>query len=604
LGSVEKKNDICCFRFSSGFAPFTADGKGGMSPGFGCDDALVTRIVNELQSRKLKRGNVAQIRKLEYMLDQVIHVARTVPTVIDKLGGPDYTPQYPPVDQEKRVFETTKFDVSRYFDMLNCTFSELELGQEEATYTINRCFGLHSYTRKREYAELGYVESSKKCFVCRSVDSDISEGGISPGFGCDKTKVLQIVQELRERMAERGNIGQMRKQERMYQMMYDLEKEWPMVMQQLGLDYPPSHAELSKTYGDSAPDIPMLQAQGVTTNMNNAQQVEEKTFDITNNWEACPMYLLTCGLKWRQKTMQLKEDMVVISDKLSDIQMPYAQMGSVDFSKECCCFYSVNDESPGCGCQQAKVLELAEELQKRKVARGNIAQVKMLEAMQSSSRQMNIEADLILEREGIAYPPSQQTINKVWKGTTPHSVANPTPSPHIGASEQFEQKEYDVTNWFDWFRSVVSCRGPLRRKLTLEPEEMYIETTDWCSRSNERTPYAQLGSVETENMCHCCSVLPDVANPKCGCSKDLVDTIANDLQERKVKRGNIAQMKMQENILHEISKLAAKADLLCDQAQPRRAPAQEVMAQPVQGAMTQARGALACLVQSPHTARE
>jgi hypothetical protein len=262
------------------------------------------------------------------------------------MGGFEYEQQYPPVYQEKKVFETKKFDVSRYSDMLNCTFSELELGEEEATYTINKCFGLRSYTRKREYAELGYVESRKKCFVCRTVDSDLSEGGISPGFGCDKTKVLQIVQELRDRMAERGNIGQMKKQERMYQMMFDLEKEWPLVMQKLAMSYPPSQTELSKMYGDSAPNIPMLQKQGVSANMDNAQQVEEKTYDITNNWEAFPMYLLTCGLKWKKKTMELKEDMVIISEKNADIQMPYAQIDSVDFNKECCCFYSVNDESP------------------------------------------------------------------------------------------------------------------------------------------------------------------------------------------------------------------------------------------------------------------
>lgn len=41
-----------------------------------------------------------------------------------------------------------------------------------------------------------------------------------------------------------------------------------------------------------------------------------------------------------------------------------------------------------------------------------------------------------------------------------------------------------------------------------------------------------------------------------------MDAIAEELQERKVKRGNIAQMKQQENIILELLKLEAKADVM------------------------------------------
>merc|ERR1712151_1471514 len=107
--------------------------------------------------------------------------------------------------------------------------------------------------------------------------------------------------------------------------------------------------------------------------------------------------------------------------------------------------------------------------------------------------------------------------------------------------------------------------------------------TDWCSTRNERTPYAQLASVEVETMCLCCSVIPDIAHPRCGCAKEYVEQIAADLQERKVMRGGIAQFKMQENILNEMLKLSCKADLICDVAKvsskvPSKAPGQEVMA--------------------------
>jgi len=222
---------------------------------------------------------------------------------------------------------------------------------------------------------------------------------------------------------------------------------------------------------------------------------------------------------------------------------------------------------------------LAEELQKRKVLRGNVAQVKMLEAMQSSTRQMNVEADLIMEKEGIVYPPSQETIGKVWGGVTPVALRNPVAAPHVGESKQFDKQEYDITNWWDCVTNCLQLRGPLKRKMTLEPEEMFIETTDWCSRRNERTPYAQLASVEVETVCCCCSAIPDVAHPRCGCAKEYVEEIAADLQERKVMRGGIAQFKMQENILNDILKLSCKADLIHDVAKvPAKPPGQEVMA--------------------------
>ena len=52
------------------------------------------------------------------------------------------------------------------------------------------------------------------------------------------------------------------------------------------------------------------------------------------------------------------------------MEVPYAQLDGVDVMRESCMFYSVNSQSPGCGCDQAKVNEVAEELQKRSFERG------------------------------------------------------------------------------------------------------------------------------------------------------------------------------------------------------------------------------------------
>merc|ERR1719450_1354797 len=99
-------------------------------------------------------------------------------------------------------------------------------------------------------------------------------------------------------------------------------------------------------------------------------------------------------------------------------------MGSVDYTKFCCCCYSVNDTSPGWGCDGKAVEELSEELQKRKVKRGNIAQIKQLEAMQSSTCELDCQADLILEREGIQYPPPQETITRLYGSQVPRVLTS------------------------------------------------------------------------------------------------------------------------------------------------------------------------------------
>ena len=78
-----------------------------------------------------------------------------------------------------------------------------------------------------------------------------------------------------------------------------------------------------------------------------------------------------------------------------------------------------------------------------------------------------------------------------------------------------------------------------------------------CYRSAIRKPWAQLGDVEVSN-CMCCLMVDDVGSPGCGCNQRLVNDIAADLQKRKVLRGNIAQLKVQENIMKEVLKIDAK----------------------------------------------
>ena len=71
---------------------------------------------------------------------------------------------------------------------------------------------------------------------------------------------------------------------------------------------------------------------------------------------------------------------------------------------------------------------------------------------------------------------------------------------------------------------------------------MVITKSNLLIEKRERTPYAQLGAIDTESTCGCCKNIPDVADAGCGCEAALMGEIATELHERKVKRGNIAQV--------------------------------------------------------------
>merc|ERR1719247_2223269 len=74
LGSVDKHTLACgCHTLVSDFSPLNEKGEGGLKVGFcGSDGDAVDRIVKELQHRKAKRGGIAQIRKLDYVIGKMV----------------------------------------------------------------------------------------------------------------------------------------------------------------------------------------------------------------------------------------------------------------------------------------------------------------------------------------------------------------------------------------------------------------------------------------------------------------------------------------------------------------------------------------------------
>jgi len=100
---------------------------------------------------------------------------------------------------------------------------------------------------------------------------------------------------------------------------------------------------------------------------------------------------------------------------------PYGELGTVDSSLICCCFYGFGAASlmtrsdgggeqmqcTGCGCEKERVDKLVEELKKRQQMRGDRAKVRLAESTVKSLERLHEKVDLILDHLQIE-PPSDE----------------------------------------------------------------------------------------------------------------------------------------------------------------------------------------------------
>merc|ERR1712107_212848 len=165
-------------------------------------------------------------------------------------------------------FEQKEYDVSNKIEpccacfwtlgILGWTRKTLVLTEEEAHLTVkNNC---KNDIQRRPYAQLGAVDKVNTCICCWAVRSDLTSptkdgpGGLSPGLGCDQTLVEELVHELKERMINRGNIGQIRHQENMGLQVTELGAKMDLLMDHLGIQYPPSEETLARLYPNGRPN--------------------------------------------------------------------------------------------------------------------------------------------------------------------------------------------------------------------------------------------------------------------------------------------------------------------------------------------------------------
>ncbi|CAM9405921.1 unnamed protein product [Choristocarpus tenellus] len=84
LQSVDTVKCLCCVGFSSGIT-----GRDGESfPGWGCNNVLVTEIVDELKARMKIRGDTGQMKLMEQNSKQLTHLHAKVDAVMSHLEIP------------------------------------------------------------------------------------------------------------------------------------------------------------------------------------------------------------------------------------------------------------------------------------------------------------------------------------------------------------------------------------------------------------------------------------------------------------------------------------------------------------------------------------
>ena len=258
-----------------------------------------------------------------------------------------------------------------------------------------RGLGRASIIERRPYAQIDDVEKETACGCCVSMKAgELIQEPISNGMGCDEETITQIVDELKRRIEIRGNIGQMKKLESIMCKVDDLRLLMQVFQHELGLDmqYPPKGVGLPPIRPHLAP----------------SEDFPTREFEVTN------YCMSVCCCLTQQDTMTLENDKVItkssncISENMNS--MPYAQISSVDEDRCCYCCKGVNGIIPGCGCQGEKVADLANELQQRKVKRGDIAQLRNQENTMLNALELSVRTSSVLKKLGVDYPPSQETM--------------------------------------------------------------------------------------------------------------------------------------------------------------------------------------------------
>ena len=114
------------------------------------------------------------------------------------------------------------------------------LEPEEAVFEVKCC--LCDVTTRRPYGELGSVDRSNCCCFVGVTSGLTKDQPICPGSGCDAALVDEIVAELKARMKQRGDTGNIQRAEATLEAVTalraevaDMKGDMQLIMQHLGV---------------------------------------------------------------------------------------------------------------------------------------------------------------------------------------------------------------------------------------------------------------------------------------------------------------------------------------------------------------------------------
>lgn len=376
-------------------------------PGCGCSKSLVEEIRDELQKRVEARGAQQRVNGLQEMTWRFEDLTTQLPLLLEKLGAEPHVQECP--RSFERNFDRKSYDVWNPGQICCCYVGKrLILAPDELVEETSTCCS--KSVQRKAYAHLGPLVFGS-CCCCHYLDEALF---------CQRDLVYEIAEELQERSAGRGDIAQLRNQQRTLIQAMQSDAQVNQLLEKKRLSYPPEQETMHSIYGELPPQLPPIERSAFSED-----KLPELRFDIQN---CC--YKLCNG----SQTLTLsKDEAIVISEspcyKCHAVES-YAQLGSVQAFKLQCLSFAQTDHvliCPGCGCNDALVNEVVQEMRTRLVLRGRVAQIRQQEELMMEVIRLQVKLDLLLHEAKLSFPPSQDFMDTFGKGSQRPSALLPPP---------------------------------------------------------------------------------------------------------------------------------------------------------------------------------
>ena len=247
---------------------------------------------------------------------------------------------------------------------------------------------------------------------------------------------------------------------------------------------------------------------------------------------------------------------------------PYAQLTTVElhktFFKICVAMQSdltpvIIDENgnpsggltSGFGCDAEKMQEITDELKKRQIGRGAVAQVKQQDFLISQTTAIMQKVPALLHAAGVSYPPEQAKMAEIFTGDfySLYDGKFPEARPMSEVTKPIPKKTFDEMNWDVECLCEKICMNSKNLKAGPELLNMKIvKCAGMAAEINMEMAYGQVPAVNKKNVCCFRGVYIEGLNaanpnedptywPGMGCSGELRDEIYDTIKERVTERG-------------------------------------------------------------------